>query len=178
MAALDVHTAKHVVNEALRGDLTRDRTIILVTHNIALTGPIAGHVILLGRNGKVLKHGPASEILKSSSKLRAEVEVEGSEGATADKGTDVEGKGKGETPKIQDNGAAGKLVVAEEKAMGRLEFAAITLFMRSYGGIAIWSITFFLTTSSIFSTIAQPWFVGIWSSQYEKHDPSEVNVIW
>ena len=57
LAALDVHTAKHVVNEALRSDLVRGRTILLVTHNIALTAHVAENVLMLGMNGKVVRQG-------------------------------------------------------------------------------------------------------------------------
>ncbi len=60
LAALDVHTAKWVVDKALLGDLIRDRTVILVTHNIALAAPVAEHVVNLGKNGTVASPGFSS----------------------------------------------------------------------------------------------------------------------
>ena len=176
LAALDVHTAKHVVNEALRGDLTRDRTIILATHNIALTAPIAEHVILLGKNGKVLNYGPVSEVLKISPTLHAEVE-ERTE-IMIDSATVVEPNANSEPQEAQSEATAGKLVVAEEKATGRLESGAIMLYVNAYGGIVTWLVTALMTMSTIAAFIAQPWFIGVWSSQYENHDPSEIQVAW
>ena len=76
LAALDVHTAKQVVTEALQGELIRGRTVLLVTHNIALTAPIASNAILLGKHGDVVSQGPVSDVLKQDTKLRAQVEKE------------------------------------------------------------------------------------------------------
>ena len=55
LAALDVHTAKFIAKEALSGDLVQGRTVLLVTHNIALTAGIADYVVMLGRNGRVVE---------------------------------------------------------------------------------------------------------------------------
>lgn len=174
LAALDVHTAKQIVDEALRGELVRDRTILLVTHNIALAAPIADHVLLLGKNGKVLKQGTVADVLKHSAKLRAQVvspeETKGEEETAKET--------KEEPAKSVDKAAAGKLVVAEEKAIGRLGLAALMLYVRSYGGLTAWTITALLLGFTVLSEVAQPWFVGIWSSQYERHPASEIRVAW
>lgn len=36
LSALDVHTAKWVVDKCIKGKLLRGRTVILVTHNLSL----------------------------------------------------------------------------------------------------------------------------------------------
>lgn len=173
LAALDVHTAKHIVTEALRGELVRGRTVLLVTHNIALTAPIAEHVLLLGKNGKVLKQGTVADVLKYNAKLRAQVV-----GLEAIETEETKEETKDEPARSQDKATAGKLVVAEEKAMGRMGLASIMLYLKSYGGATAWTITILLLAFTVLSETAQPWFVGIWSSQYEKHPASEVQVVW
>ena len=76
LAALDVHTSKWIIDKALSGDLVKGRTVLLVTHNIALAAPLAGHVVLLGRHGIVAATGSVSDVLKKDSDLRAQMQKE------------------------------------------------------------------------------------------------------
>ncbi|KAF8188324.1 multidrug resistance-associated ABC transporter [Pholiota molesta] len=48
LAALDVHTSSWIVEQCFCGDLVKDRTILLVTHNVALVGPVAQFVVSIG----------------------------------------------------------------------------------------------------------------------------------
>lgn len=174
LAALDVHTAKYVVNHALQGDLVRGRTVLLVTHNIALAAPVAEHVLLLGRNGKVLRHSTVADVLQTSTKLREEIEKQRKLNDEVEK---TETKESG-TDNVKDSTPSGKLIVAEEKSVGKLEFAAIMMYLRACGNPMIWTIALSLIYISIMLNISQTWFVGIWSSQYEDRSPSGVDVIW
>ncbi|KAF9538671.1 hypothetical protein CPC08DRAFT_824613, partial [Agrocybe pediades] len=68
-AALDVHTSSHIIENCFKGDLIKGRTILLVTHNIALASPIVDFIVSVGIDGRVksqgkelsaaLKHNPA-----------------------------------------------------------------------------------------------------------------------
>ena len=174
LAALDVHTAKHVVNEALRGDLVRGRTILLVTHNIALTAPIAENVLILGRNGKIVRQGAVSDVLLTSATLRAVVERQ------KERDEDFEHKEMKESD-VDDgkkDSDAGKLIVAEEKAVGKLQKAAIMMYLRACGDPLLWVFCFSFICVCVAADIAQTWFVGLWSSQYENHPSSEIRVVW
>jgi ABC-type nitrate/sulfonate/bicarbonate transport system ATPase subunit len=53
LSALDVHTSHWIVNNCFAGDLCRGRTLILVTHNIALAGPLVKFVVSIGSNGRI-----------------------------------------------------------------------------------------------------------------------------
>ncbi|KAH8108771.1 hypothetical protein DFH11DRAFT_1057276 [Phellopilus nigrolimitatus] len=173
LAALDVHTAKWIAKKALQGDLVQGRTVLLVTHNIALTAGIAKHIVVLGRQGKVSAQGPVSEILKKNSRLRAEVEKkreEVEEDIETKLDEDTEGKDDAKT-------SAGKLVVAEEKAMGRVEMAAIMLYVGGVGGPLIWTLILGTRWVGALMMIFQVWFVGYWSNQYLKYPASEVPVL-
>ncbi|TDL20537.1 P-loop containing nucleoside triphosphate hydrolase protein [Rickenella mellea] len=158
LAALDVHTAKWVVDKALKGDIVAGRTVLLVTHNVALTSSMADFVITLGKNGRVTDHGSISDILKKDAKLRAAFEKEK---ALAEKvESDKEG-GDDDERKV-----AGKLVVLEEKAMGRVERAAMMLFFHGFGNALFWVITLFSKVSTRLLQIAGPVWISYWSSQY------------
>ncbi|OCT50344.1 ATP-dependent bile acid permease [Cladophialophora carrionii] len=64
LSAVDAHTAKHIFEEALTGDLMANRTCILVSHNVALTVPLASRVVVLA-NGKIAAQGSPQQIIES-----------------------------------------------------------------------------------------------------------------
>lgn len=174
LAALDVHTAKWIVDKALSGDLVKDRTVLLVTHNIALAAPIAGFVVLLGRRGTVVASGSVSDVLKKDSNLRAQIE-KAREEEEEDVNIHAEKVGKRDDDTAKQ--AIGKLVVAEEKALGRVELAAFMLLVKAIGGPLIWAAFITAMVAAMLLNVGQTWFVGYWSSQYEKHaDPAEIPV--
>ena len=166
LAALDVHTAKFIAKEALSGDLVQGRTVLLVTHNIALTAGIADYVVMLGRNGKVVQQGTTQEVLKKEPTLRKQVEQERAD-------ADIDGKEGSGVPK--DDDIKGKLVVPEEKAIGRVEYAALGLYFGGAGGVLTWAAPVGCFWLGIILDVSRTWYAGFWSSQYEGKDPSEVN---
>jgi ABC-type multidrug transport system fused ATPase/permease subunit len=65
LAALDVHTAVFIVKKCLKGDLLRGRTVLLVTHNVALTTPVADFVVSMGTDGRIISQGsPATVVIE------------------------------------------------------------------------------------------------------------------
>ncbi|EJC97739.1 P-loop containing nucleoside triphosphate hydrolase protein [Fomitiporia mediterranea MF3/22] len=176
LAALDVHTAKWIVDKALQGDLIQGRTVLLVTHNISLAGPIAGYVVVLTRHGTVSAQGTVSEVLKKDSRLRAEAEKE-REAVEQEIESEVDEAIKDKDADAEDSKkTAGKLVVAEEKAMGRVELAAIMLYVSSMGGAFVWIVIIGSLILAMVIMVMQQWFVGYWSNQYETRPASEVPV--
>lgn len=61
LSAVDSHTAESLYNQALTGVLAMRRTIILVSHNVALTIGKASQVIVL-QNGRVKASGSPAEV--------------------------------------------------------------------------------------------------------------------
>lgn len=178
LAALDVHTAKWIVDKALCGDLVKGRTVLLVSHNIALATPIASFVVLLGRHGTVSATGSVSDVLKKDSFLRTQLEKAREEAREEEEGDidlKAEEAGKGEDEMTKQ--ASGKLIIAEEKAIGRAELAAFMLYIRGIGGPLVWSIFIIALSAAMLVKVGQTWFVGYWSSQYESHSPTEVPVV-
>ena len=56
ICAVDAHTARHLFNECLKGDLMRGRTVILVSHYVQLCAPGAQYIVALD-NGRVQYNG-------------------------------------------------------------------------------------------------------------------------
>ncbi|KAJ3760576.1 hypothetical protein EV360DRAFT_81041 [Lentinula raphanica] len=173
LAALDVHTAKWIVEKCFTGDLMEDRTIILVTHNIAITRPIAGFVVAI-KDGRIESQGTVSEALRRDSALAEEARREQQVIDKSDSGVVPD------QPPVKEHKTDGKLIVAEEIQEGHVKHDTVKMYLTSMGGRYSW--TFFLAfvfamfVTEILNAIYN-WFLGYWASQYETHDPASVNVL-
>ncbi|KAJ7101009.1 hypothetical protein C8R43DRAFT_1141277 [Mycena crocata] len=174
LAALDVHTAKWIVDKCLRGELIKGRTIIMVTHNVAMAKPIANYIISMGIDGQINNHGPIAEALATDEVLALELEKDGE---VLDKKMDeVDAPPAGETKP-----ADGKLIVAEEIEEGHVSWDALKLYFKGLGGNhTLLFFTFFLAGLGLteLCQAIQTWFLGYWASQYLEHDASEVDVFY
>ncbi|KAF8157942.1 P-loop containing nucleoside triphosphate hydrolase protein [Crassisporium funariophilum] len=170
LAALDVHTSSWIIDHCFRGDLVKGRTVLLVTHNVAIASPIANFVVSIGLDGTVKTHGTdIAAALASDPTLASEVDHEKELIANEKDEIDLPDQ------KVPD----GKLMVAEEIAHGHVTWNSIRLFFLGMGGehpimfFAAWTFGIFLAEGA---QTLQVWFLGVWGSQYETHAPSEVNI--
>ncbi|PCH35585.1 hypothetical protein WOLCODRAFT_107550 [Wolfiporia cocos MD-104 SS10] len=176
LAALDVHTAKWIVDKCLKGDLIRGRTVILVTHNVTMASPIAQFVVSLGTNGRVLSQGTLSNALEHDAKLAAEVADELAAIDRAEEEIDADNEDDKDKEKKPD----GKLVVAEEIAVGHVGWPALKLYLASLGGkhsTLFWMSCLITILLSEFLDNTSVWFLGYWARQYEERPPFEVNAL-
>lgn len=133
LSSLDAHTSQWIVDKCLVGDLVRGRTVILVTHNIGLTQPIANRMILISGDGQILTQdmrpdcsGPSSPASYDAELLRSSKEDDTSETAQAG-----ERDAKSKT-----------LIGKEEMAVGRVSGSAgMAHVLRPYSKLNIYSET-------------------------------------
>ena len=130
LAALDVHTARWIIEKGFKGDLVKNRTIILVTHNIPLAAPIADYAIAIGRGGRISAQGSISDVLNSDARLKALAQREEAQLEKEKEVLDQEPVAPDSEAKATDEDdatkkSAGKLIVAEEKAIGHVEKEAV-----------------------------------------------------
>ncbi|KAF9484310.1 multidrug resistance-associated ABC transporter [Pholiota conissans] len=64
LSAVDAHTAHHLYHECLRGDLMKERTVILVSHHVQLCAADAAYVVALD-NGRVQFEGSKDDFYSS-----------------------------------------------------------------------------------------------------------------
>ncbi|KAF9013114.1 hypothetical protein BDQ17DRAFT_1321012 [Cyathus striatus] len=121
LAALDAHT--WIVEECLLGDLVKGRTVLLVTHNVALTLPIAHFVAEVGVNGRI-----STETLAPLDHLPSDI-LHIIEDIPIDDSTV-----KAEENEPKSTKHDGKLILAEEIAKGRVGWKAMKLFLSALGG--------------------------------------------
>ncbi len=144
LAAVDMHTAQHLVAECLGGKLAQDRTIILVTHHLTLCSPIASFILEL-EDGKILHQGTIpelenkgllSKIVKAEEEPFSEVESPEKPLNDADNG-DVETQ-----PKEPSNlTKAGVLIEAEARPEGVVSLRTYLSYFRA-GGTYLWVLMF------------------------------------
>ncbi|RPD55442.1 P-loop containing nucleoside triphosphate hydrolase protein [Lentinus tigrinus ALCF2SS1-7] len=175
LAALDVHTSRHIVEKCLKGDLIRGRTVILVTHNVAMVSPIADFLVDMGSDGRILSQGSLSSALSMDSKLLREVEEEQQVLEKAEQEIDP----TDETEKAAEaQKSSGKLVVAEEIEEGHVGWDAVKLFLAnvSQRPLLFWIVYISGYAAKHLISNIQTWYLGVWAAQYEIHPPSEVAV--
>ncbi|KAL1938254.1 hypothetical protein VTO73DRAFT_11898 [Trametes versicolor] len=173
LAALDVHTSKWIVDKCLKGELLQGRTIILVTHNVAMVSPVADFVVDMGSNGGILSQGSLASALERDSKLLTEVKEERAEIEKAEQEIAPE--------KVEDAEAkptVGKLVVAEEMEDGHVGWSALKLYIgnMSKRPVLFWLIYMSGNITKHMIGTSQTWYLGHWASQYETHPAGEVRV--
>ncbi|KZV59749.1 P-loop containing nucleoside triphosphate hydrolase protein [Peniophora sp. CONT] len=173
LAALDVHTAKWVVDKCFKGDLVRGRTVLLVTHNIALTGPIADCVVALGSDGFIAARGSYYEVLAKDKELAQEARQDGLQLTHMEEETTAELEGLNE-PVIK---ADGKLIVAEEVAEGHVSLHALRLFWTALGGrhpVPFWTTFLVGVFACHILGSAQSYWLGRWADAYLYPGPVDV----
>ncbi|KAH9041242.1 hypothetical protein EDB85DRAFT_1921690 [Lactarius pseudohatsudake] len=173
LAALDVHTARWIVEKCFGGDLIRGRTTLLVTHNVTMATPLADYVVSFGKDGLIASHGSVSDALKKDKTLAKEL----AEGIRAIK--DDEKKIDSEEPDETARPADGKLILAEEIAEGNVSSDAVKLFIDGLGRAH--PVLFWITYAGgmlLFSTLmtVQAWFMGYWAEQYDIYQSEHVNI--
>ncbi|KAG5728585.1 ATP-binding cassette transporter abc4 [Termitomyces sp. T112] len=176
LAALDVHTAKWIVEKCFSGDLIQGRTILLVTHNVAMTRPIAGYVVSMAIDGTIHTRGTISDALSNDSSLARELTEEENMITKAETAVDS-------APLVEETKSDGKLIVAEEIELGHISWAALKLYFSGLGGnnpILFFVIVMIGLVLCDLSNAIQTWYLGYWASQYENDNdlPSEVPVLF
>ncbi|PPR03510.1 hypothetical protein CVT24_006998 [Panaeolus cyanescens] len=177
LAALDIHTSQWIVKECLQGDLIRGRTVILVTHNVALAAPIASFFVAIDINGVVKEAGTSfSSVLASVPALGQELEAE--KDASEDPQKEA-GTSSVDDSQDAERKAAGKLIAAEEIQEGHIPWKTMMMYLRMMGGkrpvlfIVFWIVIMFNAPAAESFSV---WFLGYWSSQYEDKSPQDVNI--
>ncbi|KAI0322566.1 hypothetical protein OF83DRAFT_1161116 [Amylostereum chailletii] len=171
LAALDVHTAQWIVDKCLKGDLVQGRTVLLVTHNIAVTSSVSQRVIDVSIDGIVSTRSsrvgalPKDEVLSQDVMLDA-IRLEEEESSDDEEDPSID---------LPTTERDGKLMIPEEMVDGHL----LKLYFSNLGQsrlILFWAAFLAGMLLSETSNAVQAWFLGYWAQQYDLHPASEVHV--
>jgi ABC-type multidrug transport system fused ATPase/permease subunit len=170
---LIAHTAKHLYQNCLMGEYMRHRTVILVTHHVALCLRGAGYVVCLEESGSVAAAGKPLEVIGTGA-LGEEFSLEAYEQEEQD--ANEEAATDGPIPVIpkslgldghQRKDGAGKLVQEETRAEGGVAWAVYGTYYRASGGFIFWfSVLLFFCLAQA-SVLGQDYWIKVWSAAYK-----------
>ncbi|KAI0655608.1 P-loop containing nucleoside triphosphate hydrolase protein [Cubamyces menziesii] len=176
-AALDVHTARWIVDKCLKGDLIHGRTVILITHNVAVVEGVASYVVSLGQDGKIASQGKWARVLQEDTTLYKELNVGREEFAVEI--NEISVSAQTGSKKVAANGRQGKLVAPEEISQGNVSWSTVKAYFADLGGahpFVFWPSVFIGLLFCYFFNVAQSYWIGHWAQQYEDHERSSVSL--
>ncbi|KAJ7170194.1 pleiotropic drug resistance ABC transporter [Mycena filopes] len=170
LAAVDMHTAYHIVQNCLTGPFARDRTMILVTHHISLCLPIAHYLVELDQ-GSVLRQGTIKSF-EESGILQKVVETEdrGFQDPPEDIAVPADNEADSVSPEVApvtQVRSNGKLIEAEARAEGRVSWRTYMTYIRA-AGLSSWILTILLMLLIRLINIGNQVFLASWGEAYQR----------
>ncbi|KAH8664360.1 ABC transporter type 1, transmembrane domain-containing protein [Xylariales sp. PMI_506] len=182
LSAVDSHTAQWIFGNCLNGPLMKDRTCILVTHNVTLCVPWSDYVVVLD-NGRVSSDGAPAEVI-ASGVLGEELQMKSrttsaNVSRVPSRVPSSVGEASGET--LVDNGGASTLngkpdvkekkkdAMEETKVTGAVKWPVMKLYLSAMGSGWFWVMTVFVFAGQQLTSVASNLWIKEWANQY----PSE-----
>ncbi|CAG8509015.1 21771_t:CDS:10 [Cetraspora pellucida] len=160
LSAVDSHTAKHIFEQCLMGDLMKNRTRILVTHHVGLCLRGAAKVVVM-KNGQISAEGSVEEILATG--LLDGVTFEG-EGLRTSVEDVIDAKFQKSNKNIREGD--GRLISEETRAVGMVGWKYYKLYLVASGGFWYWLSVFLLFVVVQIIYVGQDWWVQKWTKAY------------
>ncbi|KAK1234881.1 hypothetical protein PQX77_001975 [Marasmius sp. AFHP31] len=184
LAAVDMHTAQHLVEKCFSSELMRGRTIVLVTHHISLCLPISSYLVELS-HGKVIRQGRIDSFEQRELQKVIETEDEPfmEEEPVEAKPVLVELNEADEqdAPAIKrteddSKRTKGKLVEVEARAEGRVSIHTYMTYIRA-AGVWSWLMTLVLMLLIRGITIGNQFYVAAWGQAYERSEVTRLYTV-
>ena len=202
LSAVDLHTGQWIIDHCIAGDLMRNRTCILITHNVALSMGHARRVIVLS-DGKVIAQGSPDAIISlgilrnqqigfksnvdtqpslstrlysTGETLSPEHEVEEMTQNAAWEGNETENVNK-----VEDLGPVPNVTepfASESKATGAIKWDLYKMYFTASGRWCYWlamSLIFFVNQFSSFSI--DLW-IRDWANSYYERKVTTTKMQW
>ncbi|KIK07255.1 hypothetical protein K443DRAFT_129256 [Laccaria amethystina LaAM-08-1] len=174
LASVDMHTAQHLVEHCLNGELVRGRTIILVTHHIALCLPTASYLVEI-EQGRVIRQASIQE-LKDQGIFSTVVQTQEKSPSQEHcdprpKQNEADALGINDRSKLPRQATDGKLIEAEARAEGRVSTRTYMTYIRA-AGLLPWLITITLLLLIRFINIGNQFFLAKWGEAYQDGLPA------
>ncbi|CAG8700306.1 13414_t:CDS:2, partial [Dentiscutata heterogama] len=161
LSAVDSHTAKHIYEQCLMGDLMKDRTRILVTHHVGLCLRGAAKVVVI-KDGQISGEGTVEEILATGLLDDVTIESDEESGTSAEDVTDAKSQKNNKNIREGD----GKLVAEETRAVGMVGWKYYKLYLVASGGFWYWMSLLFLFLVTQVIQVGQEWWIREWTKAY------------
>ncbi|KAI8134397.1 hypothetical protein DUD61_001953 [Geotrichum candidum] len=185
LSAVDSHTALTIYENCLTGPLCAGRTIILVSHNVALTISQAEFIVVM-KNGRV--EGQGTPIDLATKGLLGSDELVTSSAAQSSANTRVQSYGDlsstmpnqlssfftnvdaiEEEEEEQDRTKTdGKLIQEETSSQGSVKVRVYTEYIKAMGGTFFWIVLVIAFVGLQVTNVLQSYWLKIWTAQMSK----------
>ncbi|KAH3683179.1 hypothetical protein WICPIJ_005848 [Wickerhamomyces pijperi] len=185
LSAVDSHTALHIYENCISGPLMTNRTVLLVSHNVALTVRSAEFVVSM-ENGRIVNQGTPEKLLQAGAfgddeMIKSSVQSRSNSHVNLKKVIDDSSSKDELLAKLDiqktikndfindeeeeelENLKMGKLIEDEAKSEGNVSKDVYIWFYKLFGGTPIFmvvALTFILSQSL---NISQSWWVRKWA---------------
>ncbi|KIO19698.1 hypothetical protein M407DRAFT_82489 [Tulasnella calospora MUT 4182] len=165
LAAVDMHTANHLVKKCFCGPLMKDRTILLVTHHVSLCLTAAAYIVEL-HNGSIYRQGSVKE-LEEWGQLEDVIATEDHPEVPESEPDDDVNEADQIAPDEDHTKAKaiGKLIEDEHRAEGNVTLKTYLTYMRAVGWVP-WSLTCILILAMRGVTVGNQFFLARWAQAY------------
>lgn len=182
LSAVDSHTALHIYENCIAGPLMKNRTVLLVSHNVALTIKSADFVVVLN-NGRITNSGTPEQLLADGA-LGDDEMIKSTVYSRANSSVDLVQKSKQqeedavlkvkealnnmkpiENPEDEEleNLKKGKLIEEEQKSEGVVSLEVYKWFFSIFGGWFIVAVLLGLFLVANVINFGQSWWVRKWA---------------
>ncbi|CAO3644968.1 unnamed protein product [Cunninghamella blakesleeana] len=166
LSAVDAHTAKHLYERCIKGDLMKNRTILLVTHYVGLCLGGSSYVVAL-RDGKVEAAGKPKDVVQSG--VLGE-ELSNAKQQEKDAGDEKVEEGNvplvPEKAKVAKSGDGSKLVKDEIRAEGGVPLKVYATYFYASGGFPVWITVLVFFALTQLGILGQDYWIKVWASAY------------
>lgn len=190
LSAVDSHTAVHIYENCITGDLMKNRTCILVSHNISLTIKEASYVVVMD-NGRIKTQGTVEKLLKENAfddETTASVIQSRSESSVnlAELNTTIDTPANHahllnstiaaiasdqnadqlDSEPVEDDvkiNSSGKLIEEETKSEGFVSWDVYKTYINLFGNRYVWSMLTFFFIATQLTNIYQSYWLRVWS---------------
>ncbi|KAG8898883.1 hypothetical protein FRC01_010733, partial [Tulasnella sp. 417] len=173
LAAVDMHTANHLVKKCFSGPLMKDRTILLVTHHVSLCLPAAAYIVEL-HNGSIYRQGSVKE-LEERGQLEDVIATEDHPEAPESEPEEDVNEADQIAPDEDHTKAkaVGKLIEDEHRAEGNVTLKTYLTYLRAVGWVP-WTLTCLLILTMRGVTVGNQFFLARWAQAYttKVNDPT------
>ena len=192
-SAVDAHVGRQLYEEALTGDLSTERTRILVTHHVSLVLPRAKYTIHLA-NGTISHAGNVEDLEKNGTlqQIIKETKLDDPD-ASSSSGTE-QGEDdlvltktmsrRSQRSAIIDDGGIDskaknqpkKFVEDEKREQGAIKFEVYKEYLASSGGLKIWGPTVLTFVVGAVAEVVRNWWVSQWTASYKEKTVPQVHM--
>jgi ABC-type multidrug transport system fused ATPase/permease subunit len=164
LSALDVHVGKYIFEKCITGELLDGRTVLLVTHHVAMAKKAARKIVVM-EQGRIVSAVHSEE---SFANLETNTQLLLQDAETEDKLDEsaIPTKVDSTTPDKPEK--SGKLVLEEERAVGRISRKTIFSYMSNFGSPFFIAGLWFVVSLGQTGNILNNWWIARWSDAYAK----------